>query len=78
MTATKLARALGLIAATVILSAGIAACGGGGGGDDKAKVEGTVHDLYNGFALLKCLGLSAKSWNNSRPQPRPDNRRERL
>jgi hypothetical protein len=75
MTATKLARALGLLAATVAVSAGIAACGGGGGGDDQAKVEGTVHDLYNGFAdkdegkICDSISDAQKKKLTSRPGP---------
>jgi hypothetical protein len=48
MTVTKLGRALPACAATLLLAAGVSACGGGG--NDQSAVKDRVNSTFDGFA----------------------------
>ena len=70
MTVTNLARPLSACAATLILAAGVTACGGG---DEKSAVKSRVNTTFSGFADKDsgkiCDSLSARYKKQITKQP---------
>ena len=73
MTVTKPARALGVLAASLALAAGVAACGSDSSADDEGQVKDRVQSLYKGFAAKKpdqiCDSLTDKQKDTITKRP---------
>jgi hypothetical protein len=73
MTVTKPGRALGVLAASLALATGVAACGSGSSADDEDQVKDRVQTLYTGFAEKKpdqiCDSLTDKQKDTITKRP---------